>query len=148
MEYKTDYRYANIRLLICHGSANITRNAGLNCKRVSGSLAKHFKTTRLSYRIDLGNFEFPKEQVLRIDIISEFLFRNCCASKPLNCFQSVGSCVLNSLIQELLSINANMIEMLLFTSVGGCSGIFVLFDSPTSGKFEIFPFPCFSVSSK
>lgn len=27
MEYKTDYTYANIHLLICHGSANIIQNA-------------------------------------------------------------------------------------------------------------------------
>lgn len=42
--------------------------------------------------------------------------RTNCAPKTLNCFQSAGSCVLKSFIQELLSINANMIEMwFLFT---------------------------------
>lgn len=69
IEYKTDYTYANIRLLICHGPATITSCVG----NVSAAfmLAKRLK----SLWPGLGNFQFLKEQVVRTDIISILLSR-------------------------------------------------------------------------
>lgn len=54
--------------------------------------------------------QFSQEHIIKERLIKR-ISRADCMAKTLNCFQSVGACVLKSFIQELLSINANMIEM-------------------------------------
>lgn len=66
---------------------------------------------QVNYTARFGELQFPKERIVRNDFNNADFYRKPCAAKALNCFQSAGSCVLKSFIQESLSINANMIAM-------------------------------------